>query len=396
MPVLNETRFKFTNSKLKALPANDIDSRSTDQEYTDTEVSNLKLLVGKTGSKRYLVRYQIKSKKRSLTIGKFPDINVNDARSIARKHLTQVASGVDPKQERENQKLMPTLNDYFNDSYLPYIKQNKRSWKHDLQRYTDYVSKRFGNKYYDEVSALDIQRLQMDMLSGEGFTKIFAKATCNRTLALLKTMGQQAISWGIIEVNQANKIKLLKEDNTRTRYFTIGEMQKIIKQALKYPNIFSGRFIALLLYTGVRKMELLTAQWKHLDKVKRKLYVPMTKSGKSREIYLSDEMMKLICELPKRESNPYIFSSLITGKHISEPRWAYDVILKKAGINRKEVCFHTCRHSVATALISSGRDLYDVMIQLGHANIASSQRYSKVTEQRQRSVGQTVSDLISI
>lgn len=72
------------------------------------------------------------------------------------------------------------------------------------------------------------------------------------------------------------------------------------------------------------------------------------------------------------------------------------MILKKAGINRKEVCFHTCRHSVATALISSGRDLYDVMIQLGHANVASSQRYSKVTEQRQRSVGQTVSDLISI
>lgn len=67
-------------------------------------------------------------------------------------------------------------------------------------------------------------------------------------------------------------------------------------------------------------MELLTAQWKHLDKFKRKLYVPMTKSGKSRDIYLSDEMMKLICDLPKRENNTYIFSSLITGKHISEPR----------------------------------------------------------------------------
>jgi len=77
-------------------------------------------------------------------------------------------------------------------------------------------------------------------------------------------------------------------------------------------------------------------------------------------------------------------------------RWAYDVILKKVGINRKDVCFHTCCHSVATAIIESGRDLYDVMVQLGHANLASSQRYSKVLEQRQRSVGQTVSDLISI
>ncbi|MBL4822323.1 MAG: integrase family protein [Colwellia sp.] len=270
MPIQNETRFKFTNAKLKALPSNHIDSRST-----DAEISNLKLLVGKTGSKRYLVRYQIKSKKRSITLGKFPDINVNDARTIARKSLTLVASGVDPKQERENQKLMPTLDEYFNGSYLPYIKQNKKSWAHDKQRYIDYVSKRFGHKYYDEVTALDVQYLQMDMLSGEGFTK----STCNRTLALLKTMGQQVIAWGIIEVNQANKIKLLKEDNIRSRYFTVGEIQKIIRQAIKYSNPFAGSFIALLLYTGVRKMELLTAKWKHLDKLKRKLYVPMTKSG---------------------------------------------------------------------------------------------------------------------
>lgn len=210
---------------------------------------------------------------------------------------------------------MPTLNDYFNDSYLPYIKQNKRSWKHDLQRYTDYVSNRFANKYYDEVTALDVQRLQMDMLSGEGFTKTLAPATCNRTLVLLKTMGQQAIALGIVEINQANKIKLLKEDNTRTRYFTVGEMKKIIHQSVKYPNLFAGRFIALLLYTGLRKMELLTAQWKHLGKVKRKLYAPMTKSGKSCEIYLSDAMMKLICSLPKRENNPYVFS-LIRILHI--------------------------------------------------------------------------------
>jgi hypothetical protein len=70
----------------------------------------------------------------------------------------------------------------------------------------------------------------------------------DRTLALLKTMGQQAIAWGIIEINEANKIKLLKEDNKRTRFFSVVEMRKIITQALKYPNPYAGSFIALLLY----------------------------------------------------------------------------------------------------------------------------------------------------
>ncbi|MDX2369165.1 MAG: tyrosine-type recombinase/integrase, partial [Colwellia sp.] len=95
-------------------------------------------------------------------------------------------------------------------------------------------------------------------------------------------------------------------------------MQKIIKQALKYPNQYAGSFIALLMYTGVRKMELLTAKWQHLDKAKRKLYVPMTKNGNSREVYLSDDMMKVICALPKQSNNPYIFSSMVTGKHMTE------------------------------------------------------------------------------
>ncbi|WP_114326524.1 hypothetical protein [Candidatus Colwellia aromaticivorans] len=90
---------------------------------------------------------------------------------------------------------MPTLNEFFNESYLPYIQQNKKSWKHDKQRYSDYVSKRLGNKLYDEVTAIEVQRLQMDMLLGETLTKIYAPATCNRTFALLKTRGQQAISW---------------------------------------------------------------------------------------------------------------------------------------------------------------------------------------------------------
>ena len=47
----HQTRFKFTQASLKALPANDSNARSTDKEYSDKEISNLKLLVGKSGAK---------------------------------------------------------------------------------------------------------------------------------------------------------------------------------------------------------------------------------------------------------------------------------------------------------------------------------------------------------
>ncbi len=48
--------FRFTNSSIKALPAN-TDTRSTELEVSDTEVIGLKCLSGRTGNKRFLLRY---------------------------------------------------------------------------------------------------------------------------------------------------------------------------------------------------------------------------------------------------------------------------------------------------------------------------------------------------
>ena len=41
------THFKFTNALIKALPVQPSEARSTDSEYSDSEVSGLKCLVGK-------------------------------------------------------------------------------------------------------------------------------------------------------------------------------------------------------------------------------------------------------------------------------------------------------------------------------------------------------------
>lgn len=51
-------RFRFTNQLIKSLPPNTSDSRSTDAEYSDTEISGLKCLVSKgEGRKKFLLRY---------------------------------------------------------------------------------------------------------------------------------------------------------------------------------------------------------------------------------------------------------------------------------------------------------------------------------------------------
>lgn len=411
--------FRFTNQSIKALPKNQ-STTSTELEVSDTETIGLKCLIGRSGNKRFLFRYTYQGKKRSLAVGRFPEVSVGDARNIVTQWKGLLCCGIDPKVAREeeqrttistvnngdeNEKVEEitneslTVSQFFWQVYLPYAKQRKRSWDKDQSRFECYIDKVIGHIPYKELKAIQIYQIQDNMLSGHGYPKAYAPATCNRALALLKTMGNLAYRWDYLPSNEAMKVTLLKENNQRERFFTQEEMQKLLFHAEYYPNKEAGSLIALLLLTGARRNELQQAKWSHLNLEEGILFVPLTKSGKPREIYLSEEARHWITRLlpPINPQSPFIFARRHQiDKPIAAPRWAFNVLLDKAEIEDKEnICFHTARHSVASLMVSSGKfNLYDVKAQLAHSSIQSSERYAKLTKARQKETGQGISDML--
>ena len=161
-----QTKFRFSNTAIKGLPAQSKTSAATELEFSDTEVIGLKLLSGKTpGSKRFLLRYTFQGKKRSMALGRFGDIDVAQARSLARDYKSLLAQGIDPVVQRDSYKAEPTISEFFWLSYLPHLKTiGKRSIEHDIQRFKHYVEPRFGAIRYSQLKAMDVLQLQSEMV----------------------------------------------------------------------------------------------------------------------------------------------------------------------------------------------------------------------------------------
>ncbi len=390
-------KFKFTNTKIQKLPPNNPNSKSTEAEYTDdADVSGLKLLVSKIGSKRYLLRYTFHSRKRSILLGKAGNITVRKARELAKSHHAKIAEGTDPQEEKKIHLTQPTVSEFFWNTYLHIIKAKKLSWKKDVQRFTDFIEPRIGDIRYPDLKPLDVLHLQQYIADPQRIKRVYAPATCNRVIAVLKTMTSIGVNLGILESNVATPISLLKEDNIRERFFDIEQTKKIINAALSFPNFFVGAAIAMLYITGNRKNEIFTLEWRNFDYSKRTVLVEKSKNGKPITIHLSELAFSIISNLERIEGNPYIFVGRFEGTHIKEVRDAYHKILTEAGVTDfNGICFHTARHSVASIMAGEGFSQIQIMQKLAHKSVLSSNRYVKFSDESARSISQGYCDLLA-
>ncbi|SET35551.1 Site-specific recombinase XerD [Marinobacter segnicrescens] len=390
-----DKHFKFTDARIRALPANPASASSTDLEVSDSEITGLKCLSGKSGRKRFLLRYVYRGRKRSIALGKFPDIDVAAARKAAQQYRALLAEGRDPKEEHDALRLRPTVSEFFWHTFLPMQKKHKRTWNRDAQRFRDHIEPALGDIVYDELRASHVQQLQLFLNAPTKDREALSEATCNRVLAILKTMGQSAVRLDVVSANEAMKIRLLREDNARTRFLDAQELKRLIQVALAFEDRFIGGFVAMLAITGCRNSEIRTALWSNLNLADRSLFIPMTKSGKSRVVYLSDMALEILKGLPRVPGNPHIFPGRKPGKPLTNCRKSFRQMLLRAGIEDvDDIVLHTLRHSVASNLVSAGCSIYDVKAQLAHSSLQSTQRYAKLTVDRQRDTSERMAQLV--
>lgn len=178
------------------------------------------------------------------------------------------------------------------------------------------------------------------------------------------------------------------------------EVDRLIEATRLRDGEDGGRMATLfeILYaTGLRVSELVTLPLSAVERDPTMLMV-RGKGGKERLVPLSDPARAAIAAwLPVRASmlgegaaSRYLFPSRGSSGHLTRQRFAQ--LLKEAtlaaGIDPARVSPHVLRHAFASHLLEGGADLRSVQLMLGHADIATTQIYTHVLDERLRSLVQ--------
>lgn len=344
---------------------------------SDMRIKGLQLERMATGRAKWRLRFAAPNGRGRLclTLGDASILSLADARQIAEKHLHGVALGIDPKFERAQTKAVPTFAQFIEDQYLPYVKTYKRSWSTDDSLLRNHLLPRFGRRYLDEITRIDIQKLHHDRRASGA-----AAGSANRLLIMMRYIFNLATRWQVagVKENPCNGVPLMEENNKRERYLSVLEAQRLYESLCKSENPMLSYIVPMLILTGARKREVLDARWEDFDLQHSLWRIPITKSGKARHVPLSDGAIQILGTVPHKEGCPWTFANPKTDKPFVSIFCAWDAARKRAGL--ADVRIHDLRHSFASLLVNAGRTLYEVQQILGHTQVKTTQRYAHLSQ----------------
>ena len=251
-------------------------------------------------------------------------------------------------------------------------KSTLRPYLASLKSFESVISDKLMSEYnVDDIENYKQKRLQS-----------ISPTTLNIELRSLKSTFNSAVRWELLKENPFRKVSLLKIPQRPPIYLTKEDFKKLIS-VVKEPLLRDVFLFAVL--TGFRKGEMLNLKWSGVDLQKRQVTIEnsegfTTKSGKSRTIPLNDAVFDMLSKRnAERNRCEYVFHRKgykLNDLYLTHRFKKYVVDL---GLN-PQLHLHSCRHTAASWLVDAGVSLYIVQNILGHANIATTQIYSHLSQ----------------
>ncbi|MGJ8622333.1 MAG: site-specific tyrosine recombinase XerD [Yoonia sp.] len=229
-------------------------------------------------------------------------------------------------------------------------------------------------------------------------TEGLAKSTRARRLSAIKQLFRFAFDEGWRDDNPAIQIKGPGRAKRLPKTLEVAEVDRLLEAARHSPKsaLRNTCLMELLYATGMRVTELVSLPVSAARGDPRMLLV-RGKGGKERLVPLSPPARDALAayltardaeeEVARTQGKPaskFLFPSRGKLGHLTRHRF-FGLIKEFAvagGVSPAKVTPHTLRHAFATHLLAGGADLRSIQTMLGHADVATTEIYTHVLDER--------------
>jgi integrase len=277
-------------------------------------------------------------------------------------------------------------------------------YKRVLERFTGFLGEAKSKRDLATLQTSDIARFR------DREAKERARATANLGMKVLRVCLGEAVRQGLLAVNPAANVKLLRSSKeSKRRAFTLSEIKRVLR-ACEHDVEWRG-LVLFGLYLGQRLGDLARLTWRAVNLETGEIAFIARKTGRRIVLPLVQPLSDYLASLPASDNpNAFIFPNAAAHKRTSRLSNEFRDILVDAGLveardyktttkgrsharEASEISFHSLRHSAVTMLKASG--LSDVFAReiVGHESAAISRQYTHLSTDDLRGAMQRLPDV---
>lgn len=359
---------RLTDAKLRKL-------KPRDKAYKETDGLGLYVIVPPKGRPRWRFDYRYKGKRKTLSMGVYPDISLKAAREKRDAAREQVAQGLDPSMVRvsERRKDAESYANNFESIAREWFKKFSSGW---AESHSKRVMRRLEANVFPRLGSMPITDIEPPVLLG-ALRKIEERGAIETAHRVKQTCGQiyrYGVANGYCERDITQDLRgALPPPNTRhhpsiTEPREIGALLRAIDSYDGSPLTRLALQLAPLVF--VRPGELRGARWSELDLHAAEWRIPedRMKMDEPHIVPLARQAVELFLELRDHTGRYDLVFPGVRSKHRPMSDNTLNGALRRLGYATDEMTAHGFRSMASTRLNESGKWNRDsIERQLAHA-----------------------------
>ena len=339
----------LTDAKVAAIKP----PKTGQEEHRDTRVTGLRLRVGTTGRKTWIVRARIGEKVINKKLGLYPAIGLGAARIAAEKLLEALA-------REEGGKAIERTFGAVAAAWVDKIAKPKNSsWRLQERRLEMHVLPRWRDRKIANISRADVR----DLLEG-----VEGEVLPNRVFAIVKTVFRYAVSRDWVDASPVEGITKPSADRERDRVLSMEEAAAIWKAAglLGFPF---GPYFRTLALTAQRRTEVASMRWADVDLDAATWVIPArsTKSQRTHLVPLSQYVVSILGDLPRLGEFVFTHDGRVHVSGYAKAKARLDSFIAASDVQMAPWRLHDLRRTAATHMVRLGVSEEVVGRVLNHA-----------------------------